>query len=109
MWDYYSNGSWWVCTDAAICVPPEINTEFVTTPLTTDVDSPITLYLSVKGSACLFSVNECVVCTRSTYRELFIPYSYSQQLDMFHPSVDGVFRLICHRFLISTFPNWSGQ
>ena len=109
MWAYASGGSWWVHMDAAIRVPPKINTNFVTSLPTHEEDFPINVYLSINGSSILVSVNKCVVKKRSTYRELFIPYSYSQQRHMFHISAVGVCQFIRCRFMSSLFTKQSGH
>ena len=49
--------------------------------------------LSINDSACLVIVNERFAQTRSTCRELFRPYSYSQQRDIFCPIAVGVCRI----------------
>ena len=47
LWDYASDGSQWVHTDAVICVQPKTNTHLITTLPTNKVDVPITVYLSI--------------------------------------------------------------
>ena len=73
MWAYASDDSWWVRTDAVIFVPHEINTNFVTTLLTPKVDSPVTTYLPINGSASLVSMHDCVVWMCSYYCRVFRP------------------------------------
>ena len=109
MWTYASDDSRWVHNDAVICVPPKINTHFVTTLPTPKVDISITASLSINGSARLVSMNECIVQTRSSYRELFRPYSYNRQRDMFHPIMIVVFWLIQILLLRIILPKRSGQ
>ena len=57
----------------------------------------------------LVGVNECIFQMCSYYRELFRPYTYNQQWDMFHPSTVGVSRLIYHQLFRGIFPKQSGN
>ena len=90
MWDYATNGSLWVHINSIIHVPPEININSVTNIPTSKGEVPITMFPYINGSTCLVSMNDCVVQTESTYRELFRPYSYSRRPDMFHTRTVGV-------------------
>ena len=96
--------SQWVHSNLVIRVPPEINTHFVTTFPTTKGEVPITMYPSINQIACLVIMyDEIVDQPHTTYHEIFRPYSYRQQREMFHPSAVSVCWLICFqdRYLLS--------
>ena len=104
LWNYTLNGSWWFHTNAVIRVLPKINTCFLTNIPTPKGDFLITMSPSINVSANLVSINERVIRSRSNFRELFRPFKYIQQQDMFHPSVVRVFRLIRRQFPSCIFP-----
>ena len=98
LWPWPTDGSIWVHRNSVICVPPEINTYFFTTFSTPKVEVPITVSPYINGGAWLVSVNGSVIQTRSTYCEIFRPYSYIRQQDMFHPSAVCVYYFIRCQF-----------
>ena len=81
----------WVHMDYAIHVLPKINTHFITTVPTLERDFPITVFLSMNKISRLVSMNEHVIKTRSLFCELFRPYSYNRQQNMFYPSAVGFY------------------
>ena len=98
MWAWDSNGYWWVHSNSVINVPPEINTQFVTTFPAPKGELPMTLYPFINGSTLLVSIhNEIVAQPCTTYREIFRPHSYRQQQEISHPSSVGVYQLIHRR------------
>ena len=106
LWRYSHDGSIWVHRNSVICVPPEINTYFFTTFSTPKVEVPITVSPYINGGAWLVSVNGSVIQTRSTYCEIFRPYSYIRQQDMFHPSAVCVYYFIRCQFWHSEFSEY---
>ena len=79
LWAWASNESQRVYSNFVICVPPEINTHIVITFLTPKGELPITVSLSISGSANLFIFHYDIVAQLYTdYCELFQPYSCCQ-------------------------------
>ena len=113
LWAWASDDSRWVNSNFFIRVLPKINTNSITTFPTPKVEVPITLSPSINGSARLVSFcDEPVVQTCTTYCEIFWPYSYCQQLEMFHPSAVGVCQFIHSQdryFLSGVSPKCSGK
>ena len=107
--DYAFDGSWWFHNNAVIHVPPEKKSVFVTTIMTPKGYVPITMSQSIHGTNHLVGMDGSVAQTCTTYHELFRPYSYSQQWDIFHPSVFGVCLLIRQKVLSGIFTNQSEQ
>ena len=78
MWEWPSNGSWWVYSNLVICVPPKIKSRFITTFPTPEGEVPITFSRSINGSASFVSMHKELVsqpCT--TYCGIFQPYIFS--------------------------------
>ena len=66
VWDYASDGSWWVHSDSVIAIPPKSNYLHLSTTIqTADGYVPITVSLSINGSSCLVIMNESIARTRS--------------------------------------------
>ena len=119
IWNYAPNGSRWVHRNAVIRFTPNINTHLVTTFWTPKGELPITMYQSIDESTHLVSMQDNLITQpRTTYCELFQPYSYLQQQDMFHHSTLIFWQLIYRLYgylpsSISTKPSggelWNGE
>ena len=124
LWDYASNGSWWVHTYSVTTTPPKYSSSRFSTTLHTDEgDVLVTVSRYGNCSALLVGVNDYLVTRRifqmrsimpkglwdASYHIFFIPFSYNQQQDSFYPSAVGVRLLVRHQFIRGIFPKQSGQ
>ena len=79
LWSYDSNGSWWAHTNSVIAILPETRySNFSTTLQTYKWDVLITVYPSINRTYHLVRMNENMYPKRSSYCDLFIPYSHNQ-------------------------------
>ena len=96
LWLWASNGSLWAHSNFFIRIPPKINTHSVTNFTTPEGGVPITVSPPINGSSCLVRFGgEIYVQLRTTYFEIFRPYSYHRQQEIFRSSAVGVCRFIC--------------
>ena len=124
MWDYASDGYWWVHIYDVITNPPKSSSLYSSTTLhTSEGDVLIATSMSVNSSACLVGINyywetRRIVQTHSrtpeglqaaSYYLLFRPFSYNIQLCCLQPKVVNVRLLICHQRIRGTFPKRSGN
>ena len=120
LWAYASDSYWLIQTDTddVITITPEsFYLHFNTTLQTYKRDVPITMYQYVNGSTILVGVNNdwvtfCIVQKQSpkrlwstSYRELFIPFSYNRQRYRLQPSPVGLSQFVHYQLLRGIFTN----